>query len=191
MKDAKGNKTSGKVLSNESASETTIYHNVLDKIGEPNSSIEVVDPEISFKIKEGDMKLSSSSDECIDTSDELMEGEEINMHVSYIVDHKVNDNRWKRGLDCDIVDNFCENQDDPGAQEHADSVIQEAEASKARILATPGNNQILDWQKKNHRYSRGMAVQHSSAVDENYLVIGGCVEQSLHEKIIKGECGLH
>ena len=95
----------GTILTNQSTSETTIYQNVLEKAREPNLDITTmeiaVDPEISFRRKSikslpdgqaervenpgGDRVDYYSSDERIDTSDELME-KDIDINEKFIAD---------------------------------------------------------------------------------------------------------
>ena len=74
----------------------TIYHNALNRVVEPYTWVEV-DPEISFKnmgqvhtnqdFVEKANRDSSSSDEQIDTSDEMMEvGGDVDIHDKFIAD---------------------------------------------------------------------------------------------------------
>ena len=94
---AKNNKPSKKrnsgventVISQDSSSEMTNYHNALEKINEASKEINV-DPEITFKVVE---KLdvtrkeknrdSSSSEDRIDTSDEMIDAEVENADLEF------------------------------------------------------------------------------------------------------------
>ena len=80
-------------------SDTTIYNNALNQVGEDES--EDVDPEITFKqteISGNDNRLreSSSSEDRIDTSDELMDVD-VDVHDKFIADCEMEANR-KRSL---------------------------------------------------------------------------------------------
>ena len=68
----------------------------------------------------------------------------------------------------------------------AKEIICESEASRARILATPGNCDEFERNITNNPQLVS-ATQHLSLVDENYIVVGGYIEASLKEKIVKGE----
>ena len=100
-----GKDRAGKVNSNTSSSETTIYQKALRKEGEGQDII--VDNEISFKkvgMPEVDTsnamldksKLSPSSDEQIDTSDEMMDVE-IDINDRFIADCAEEARRWSAG----------------------------------------------------------------------------------------------
>ena len=72
--------------------------------------------------------------------------------------------------------------------------VREAEASKVRIFATPGNFNITDnlvdkflTQTRNEQEQNQTQTCHSAVVDENYLVIGTHLDQSLVDKIVNGE----
>ena len=69
-------------------------------------------------------------------------------------------------------------------EDDCDRVIREAEASKARLFATPGNEQNSLGSLNNWGQYR---VTQSAAVDENYMVVGTHVDQSLQQKIINNE----
>ena len=167
-------KCQGNVDTNLLTSQTTIYRNVLDKQVEKEA---IIDEEISFKVKDNDHNLSSSSDERIDTSNEMIEMDVHNVQ-SFIADCAAEAaNSRKRSLD--VVEE-CSHEDEIGPHEDTERMIKEAEASRARILTTPGKyNQV--------RFNGVTAMQHSSAVDKNYLVIGEHIKPSLRDKIIRGK----
>ena len=173
----------GTVCTEGTSSETTIYQNVLEKAN-PQNFVEVVDAEISFKVNNKDANLSSSSEERIDTSDELLELEDANDNVqSFIAECAAEAaNSRKRSLskqqDVDPTNAEVDSSQLKNPEGQAELLIKEAEASKARIMTTPGKYAGLGL--------RG-AIHHSTMVDENYVAIGGFVEPSLCDKIINGE----
>ena len=69
---------------------------------------------------------------------------------------------------------------DEDSQQQAEKLIREAEASKARILTTPG---------KFKGNGVNGAMYHSTMVDENYMAIGGFIKPNLCEKKVKR--GIH
>ena len=129
-----------------SHSETTVYRNALNKVAENEVQMVQVDPEIIFKQK----RDSSSSEERNDTSDEMLEME-TEFTEQYIAGETSDDKGRKRSYP--MEDQL---QDTP--RQLADAKIREAEAIKARILATPGN---------------------SASVDDNYIVVGVHIDQTI------------
>ena len=185
----------GKVMTVNSASSSTIYRNVLKKVadqvendnepminaGTEEATQETVDSEITFRIKPATLneaKVDSSSDEQIDTSDELMKVDmDINDH--FIADCQ-QEAKWLSGQ---MGNNGFANDEFDDTQilqenwkrkslETADEMIREAEASRAKIFQTPGN-------ESNY--------VHTSLVDDNYMVIGAHVDLLTQDKIKKGE----
>ena len=180
---------------NQSNSETTIYHCVLQKEAIPHEvmlPVEAdgqghveVDSEVAFKVTQPIDKnsqwFSSSSEDQVDTSDELIELE-MDINDRFIADcareAAANKRKWSHPEDV--------NQDQlevtqMGPKEKAEQVTRQAEASKAMMLATPGTSNQPGW---------GMsAMQHSSLVDEKYvhIAIGSNIEPALCEKIVHGE----
>ena len=160
-----------------SNSDTTIYQNVLDKVNQPEFM--AVDSEIEFRshnqVANAERRESSSSEDKIDTSDELMEvGVGVDFNERFIADcAREAANSKRTSLHEDTL------------QEIADR-SREVEASKASMMATPGEifqPQVMPLQEVGF----GNAVNYSSHVDENYLVIGAHVDLSLKEKIKRGE----
>ena len=170
------NKNSAGTLKNtvnsDNESDTTIYQAAVNKAQNEqtvDSGFQIrVDPEITFNVHD-EKRNSSSPDDWIDTSDELMEIED-NAHSNFIAECAAaaagNSRSQKR-------------KEDDG-----DRVIREAEASKARLFATPGNEQNSLGCLNNWGQYR---VTQSAAVDENYMVVGTHVDQSLQQKIINNE----
>ena len=73
----------------------------------------------------------------------------------------------------------------------SDDMIRHAEAAKIQMLATPGMNRNNAELCVDRFYVEPSvmhsAMQHSSMVDERYLMIGTHVDQNLTEKIIRGD----
>ena len=71
----------------------------------------------------------------------------------------------------------------------SEQVIHEAEASKARLFVTPGNDQFLHSYDKNNQARDWQTNEawRATAVDENYLVIGTHVDQSIQQNIINSK----
>ena len=72
-------------------------------------------------------------------------------------------------------------------------IIKQVEASRIRTLSTPGKQLIKENMNgglevcHGDRFWGGTAVQHSSIVDENYMVIGTNLDLTIRNKIVKGE----
>ena len=186
---------------NLSNSETTIYHKAVlpDNIvvqgnetidnerGQSTDNIQV-DPEITFKLNQDannsneniqiNRRESSSSEEHIDTSDELLDVDKFIADCQESVRRRTQDDKGEQHLKKQV------NQ--------ADQIIKDAEENKARMLATPGNCQI-NFPVIHNQLEPGqinaplMAHQHATLVDENYLVIGGHVDEALRVRIVNHE----
>ena len=160
----------------EALSETTIYKDAVHKQREEDN------PEISFNFK--NKRDSSSSEERIDTSNELME---IDVNDQFIADCAKQAERQKQQHHQRPEDNPTEDM------ERSQQVIREAEASKARLFATKGRqNQIIstipnvgNWVENNLDNEEN--VVRSADVDEKYLVIGAHVDPLIQQKIINNE----
>ena len=199
------NKDKGTAI--ESTSETTVYHNALNKLSETEV---IVDPEITFRINETNEKdqhcNSSSSEERIDTSDELM-------------DVDIDQNPLNERFIADCEAEACRKKEDQPGHSAGRGLVREAEAHRAWIYNTPGNahNAPRDFAFDKQVYTHpepqvGLMVQsdgwneniqmnsqagvertppgfvhQSVSVDESYLVIGMHVDESTQEKIKKSE----
>ena len=107
-----------------SALETIIYHNALQK---DKQSIEV-DNEVTFMVDSSKVhRYSTSSDEHIDTSDGLMDVDVDQFIADFSRQAKVQGGTQQEDRDV-------------GVKAQVEGIIQSAEVSKARILATPGEN---------------------------------------------------
>ena len=116
--------------------------------------VQVVDKEISFHIKRKD---STSSDDKIDTSDELLDVDQ------FIADCQEDTRRRSR-------ESHSGRREDETAhtaiQSQANQVVKEEEASRARMIAMPGKEQtVVDYNVMQYR-------QQATIVDESYLAIG-------------------
>ena len=179
QKQNKKENTGERTESSDSMSETTIYKNALEEVRYIERE---VDPEIAFRVKEGSSpsndkqnkcNSSSSEEERIDTSDELME---VDFNEKFIADCEAEATRRKRSFDQPPEDKRI-NQ--------AEEMIREHENRKIRMLGTPGN---YGWDSNNRFFGgNATAVQHSTVVDENYMLVGGHVDQALRDKICRGE----
>ena len=146
-------------------SQTTIYHSAVE-------FQDKTDGEVTFNFKENEKWVSSSSDEPVDTSDELLD-------VGNQIDKSLTEIRCGNSGERGRVN------DAPTAcrPDEGERIIREAEASRARLHTSPGkvqtNRCITNWQNMNE-------IQ-TSAVDEKYLVIGLHVDAALQAKIINHE----
>ena len=113
----------------------------------------------------------------MDTSDELLD---VEMDIN---DKFIADCAREAAIEKQKRDSLAEN----GEQSHklkAQEMIKQAEASRVQILATPGNN---DLQVPNLITGNLNALQHSTIVDERYIVMGRTVDLVLRDKIKRGE----
>ena len=83
----------------QSSSETTIYKNALEKQVNPLTTNEIaeeeVHSEITFRVNKADiskLRESSSSEDPIDTSDEMMDVDVCNVNENFIADCKTDTN---------------------------------------------------------------------------------------------------
>ena len=148
----------------------------------------MVDSEITFGLenKQGDAgthqhRDSSSSEDRIDTSDELME---VDINDQFIADCAAEANH-KRSYPRDEV----EKSDRDRAREQADEMIREAGASRANIFNTPGNiNNSFPRQMGSDKHTNHQQLAlPSTAYDENYIIVGSHMDPALKEKMRKGE----
>ena len=79
---------------------------------------------------------------------------------------------------------YPEERQQPDAKDVSDEVIRQAEAAKIRMLATPGNDEIFG--NPNNRFNGATVNQHSSIVDESYIMVGSHLDLSLKDKIRRG-----
>ena len=109
----------------------------------------------------------------IDTSDELIEADHnlVDLHDRFIAECQEQarrSGREQKGVKTGTV-----------VMDEGERIIREAEASKARLYVTPGNN--FNFHGGDNKASL------SATVDENYLVIWAHVDPSLQLKIINNE----
>ena len=151
----------------DSLSAETIYRDAVRK------DIETGDPEITFNMKS--KRGSSSSEDKVNTSDELMEIDDFN--EKFIADcarqARIDEQRHKEGRDA------------PQQMERSQEVIREAEARKGYLFVPKGisdNPNFTNWQG-----NVNSDMIRSADVDKNYLVLGAHVDPTLQAKIINGE----
>ena len=131
-------KTGRDKVTDDLLSDTTIYQNALEQIddSEPLDA----DPEITFKNKCDQTQVnskrdSSSSEEKIDTSDELLD-----------VELEINGNLFPDGEPVEKRRKCSLQEGDEASKpelDHAEEMIREVESNKIRMLATPGKNPFL------------------------------------------------
>ena len=176
---AKVNKDS---KSQVSSLQTTIYKNAVKRVQTGN-------PEITFLVKE--KRDSTSSEDRIDTSDELMEIDDV--HNQFIADcqRRAKDDEMQRREEERRHDKEPRRQRDrPGEcnkqLDESQQVIREAEASKARLFGTKGiynNSDLID----NWQTSESELRIRSADIDENYLVIGAHIDLGTQQKVVNNE----
>ena len=168
-----------------SNSSTTVYHNLLNPVGEiiqsddrnpePMEVEHEVDSEITFKIKKN--RDSSSSEDRVNMSDEFV------------------------NMDCDQFIADCQAEAshghlarersphrDKNPYERGERMIKEAEVNKKRMLALPGNESM----GKNQSgalagVATGLEILCAVKYDQEYMVVGAHLDNSLEEKVIKFE----
>ena len=158
----RGKRSSTVKNSTVSDSVTTIYENVVPLAPEAQQQgLEFEDPEITLNIKSN--RVSSSSDEPVDTSDEMID---VEMPTDSFPDyHQGPGNSRSRPAPQHV----------PSREEE---MVCEAENSRARMLPTPGR--VLD------NFS-DPSVPTTSQMDENYLIIGSHIDQTFRNKIVNFE----
>ena len=190
-KGQKGKSNKNDLLSQTSSSETTIYKNAVKRI-------DTGDPEISFNLKQ--KRDSSSSEDSIDTSDELIEIEtDHDIHDKFIADcarQVQRDEAHRREIEYRRNDKHQDQQEEFATNKQRDllersqEVIKEAKALKARLFATKGNCnynfpniEIIDQWGANNMEGESSSMR-SADVDEKYLVIGAHINIFMQQKIV-------
>ena len=155
-------------------SDTTIYKDaVMDEISEP-TKILVVDSEVTFNLKqshanvESERRGSTSSEDQIDTSDEIMDVD------NFIADCEARALNSKGGV--------VRESEDKTYQYKGDDMIREAEAAKVRMAATPG-----EFQSNHCNVLVSFCRQQAVIVDKNYIMVGSHVDENLRNKIVQHE----
>ena len=177
--------STGKHFTQNTNSDTTKYKNALDSGINANENIDD-DLEITFKVRQQPddefnksvHRNSSSSEDRIDTSDELMEVD-VNINEQFIADCRAEAEATR-----------------DRAREQMSDIIREVEASKARIFNPPGmlNNIPNERQSRNEKDEvdkPGKVISEqaltTAVMDQNYTMVGNNLEPSLQEKIKRGE----
>ena len=166
----------------ESISDTTIYRAAVEMEDAnvettgnkdyDNEDRMIIDQEVSFKLNQSNRDSSSSDDQIeVDTSDE-----QINVN-NFIADCEKEAKRKS-------VESENTTLKIPGGIQ----MVRESEASKARMVMTPGNNDLLTYPHDRQRQLDVDPRAHqASVVDENYMTIGGHVDEGLRKKIVNHE----
>ena len=171
-----------------SNSDTTIYNNALEQVPEdqaPKESVSnigyntlVVDSEISLKIPgKVNGRESSSSEDQVDTSDELIEVD----CDKFIADCQAQAEKQSRSK-------HTSGENQVGTRDTtypSDRMIQEAEQVWAKVFSNPGKT--VDHTLNSRFQANNTNIMVTSAMDEEYLVIGGHVDSNLQQKIIDFE----
>ena len=177
-------KASGGENLNNSYSETMIYQQAIEKQVEEEMETGLdqrvnVDQEISFKVKNSEepRRGSSSSEDRIDESDELMEVD------NFIADCEAAARHASREVDCNDNTDRMPRSEVHRKEYRGDETIREVEASKVCLLNTPGKSygNLLPINTVNN-----LERIQTTSVDENYMMLG-FIEESLFDKIIKHE----
>ena len=153
-----------------SGSDVTVYKNAVEFVEPVANETELrVDKDIVFKRRKE--RMSSSSEEPIDTSDEMFDAEINDMPGDFIAECFSDAKRMATQTGAADGKGWCSDHPDKG-----DELIRKAEAAKARMLAVPGNENSANLLR---RFFEGpemgamrIAQQHSVLVDENYMSIG-------------------
>ena len=162
---------------NASMSEITVY----------KGAVRVELDEQSNMDKAG-KRISSSSDEPIDTSDEFADvgTDEFNRQnidiVSQHIENKISDLRRNNGHGSRERDEHDDMQ--MTGERRAEDLIRRAEASKAKMYNVPGNVEIVDKFKK---FGMGAELIHSVLVDEQYSMVAAHVDQTTRNRIVEGK----
>ena len=159
-------------------SETTIYRNVVEH-GNENNVMQSLDLAVEQQgIQELDINKrvsTSSEDEPVNTSDELMDPCRIDKLISGQL-AAARDGAQKDGGQQSAMRPKHQLVVEPGPSDRADQMVREADANKARLSATPGET--------NSDFNRYL---HSAFMDKEYLVIGSHKDESLCMKIVNHE----
>ena len=171
--------------SDEMGSDTTIYQNILQKSTQnvEDEMIEV-DQEVSFRIN-GQNDSSSSDDQIIDTSKEMMDIDEKSFS-----DKRQSDQRRGSTSKRSYTDEIPYRQATlPTKVNRRDDAVHELETNKARMFVTPGRepNQFMPGCTESNQISPPWNTHYSTMVDENYLVIGSHVDGATQSKILNNE----
>ena len=211
----RGNFDKEKEIIDSAGSEITIYNRAIQPEGSNEYNTEIN--------QYNHLRDSTSSEEAIDKSDELIDLNKTNNGITENMNHL----HLIGGADRNGGDMTRRESADPSrrgqqqqqprqyaeevlpeeiARERADYVVRQAEANKARILEVPGKinelthpktfagndnenvvDQRLTGQMRVEQLMNGGEEDLHYVVDEKYLVIGNYVEDSLRNKIEKGE----
>ena len=164
VRNKRGNMRQSLTQTTSSKSHTTIYENAVplasdqDQLTAEDQPTYYEDQEVSFKVNNN--QNSFSSDDSIDTSDELMDVDLVPLPIA--------DKQSSHGRE---YDQFAQRE------EKHDSMICDAESAKANMVPKGMSPQLIN-------DTNTMSV---AQVDENYLLIGAHINQGLRNKIVNFE----
>ena len=186
-------------LDETSVSEITIYRHAVRDETQNNKSVEEILIDLPGKGKRG----SSSSEELINTSDELDAEANVELMVhNFIAEnrprllkpppvHTSEGNHNKYVNDDQVPSTSCEvtPEDVHSQEDRADRLVREAEQAKAKIFQTPGKNlgQGGGTNAKVANIDRERILVHSMMVDDDYLPLAAHLDEGIKQKIANGE----
>ena len=155
--------------SKPSGSETTIYCNAVE-FRDPNIEQNDITEEREVPVVK-EKRDSTSSEDQVDTSDELIEFDE---HDKFISECRREVTLQHNGPSTSGY----QQPRQPREESRGDQIVKEAESAKARVLATPGmieSSELIP------------GVIHSSVLDEDYMVVGSNIDMNVQKRIIENE----
>ena len=152
-------------------SETTIYKNAVEF--QENEELINVDQEVSFRMKKKNRE-SSSSEEPIDTSDEIME---IDINEQFIADCAEEHRRKDGGHRSQLPEDRHHDNSHENHKVYSEQIIREVEASRARMYKAGKEFASFDFK----------AAEHSAIVYKSYMMVGAHLEKSIQIKILNHE----
>ena len=184
------------------SSETTIYEKAVKQVSEEFDEIRV-DPEIHFRQKKSKKdRISSSSDEPVDTSDEFMDVDVPFKEDDFIAECAVaNEHRGHGGFPWQ---SRSRNHEQNGRRSRSgrsptsrwldkgEEMVWQAEAARAKIFAVPGKELNLHQDGMIGRFinesNLKMQQQQNSVIcDENYMMMGTHLDSQTQSKIVNHE----
>ena len=165
---------------------TTIYQKVLQQIPAELIPVEIEQTEQTVMTEPKRISLSSEEGQ-VDTSYELIDLNDLRIFAAHntatqgqgatrqvLTDPQLGSSTGKRGYSANVPQLAMQQ---PGLT-RSEQMIKEAEASRAKVLGTPGkeDSQLIP-----------MSYLHSAYVDEEYLVMGSHLDERTIKRIINHE----
>ena len=157
--------------------ETTIYQNAIQPAMQLNG--EQLPNELDSVNAANKRNSSSSEDDPIDTSDELIEAD---IAGKFIKECLITSDKRTRGgtpghneqRETSPDDSQPSTSHHDEALERAEQMVKEAESAKARMFGIPGNNNMV-------------AIKQATIFDDDYMSIGTHLDGSIEKKIVNNE----